>query len=46
MSLVLSSVNIIHIIEHIVFNKAIKQIMEYAKQDGVVPEFKFEESES
>ena len=28
------------------FNKAFKQIMEYAKQDGVVPEFKFEEDES
>lgn len=28
------------------FNKAFKQIMEYAKKDGVVPEFKFEESES
>lgn len=28
------------------FNKALKQIMKYAKEDGVVPEFKFEESES
>ena len=28
------------------FNKTLKQIMEYAKKDGVVPEFKFEESES